>query len=266
MGRLHALHRGVYAVGHTALSPHARYLAAALAVGEDAAVGGWAAAHLHGLTDRAPQVPDVVTPRQVRPRRGMRVRQVARLEATRVAGVPVTTPAATILALAGLRATTEPQLRRLVRQAQIGRLLTHAALLGAARAGGGSGARRVASLLGAAPAAGRSEAEALMLALVARHGFPRHLANARIAGEEADLWFPELGLIVEVDSRGFHDVSSVALDDDRRKQARWEAVGQQVLRVTYAQLIADEATTVRRLRLAVEARQASAAAASACSS
>jgi hypothetical protein len=35
-GRLHRLHRGVHAVGHTVLNRHARYLAAVLAAGDGA--------------------------------------------------------------------------------------------------------------------------------------------------------------------------------------------------------------------------------------
>src|SRR3954447_1975322 len=37
-GRLHRIHRGVYAVGHTVLGPHGRWLAAVLACGPGAAL------------------------------------------------------------------------------------------------------------------------------------------------------------------------------------------------------------------------------------
>src|SRR5436190_291463 len=43
-GALHSLHRGVYAVGHRALAPHARWLAAVLACGPDAVLSHRSAA------------------------------------------------------------------------------------------------------------------------------------------------------------------------------------------------------------------------------
>jgi hypothetical protein len=47
-GTLIRVHRGVYRVGHRAPSVEARYLAAVWACGEDALLGGLAAAHLLG--------------------------------------------------------------------------------------------------------------------------------------------------------------------------------------------------------------------------
>ena len=48
-GRLHLVHRGVYAVGHEALTRGSRYLAAVLAVGEDAVLSHRSAAALWGI-------------------------------------------------------------------------------------------------------------------------------------------------------------------------------------------------------------------------
>ena len=66
-GRLHRVYRGVYAVGHTALSTEARWLAAVFAAGAGAALCGLAAAELWGLR-RAKGAIAVVAPRQVRVR------------------------------------------------------------------------------------------------------------------------------------------------------------------------------------------------------
>jgi very-short-patch-repair endonuclease len=46
---LHRIHRGVYAVGHTRLTVRARWMAAVLACGTDAALSHQDAAALHGL-------------------------------------------------------------------------------------------------------------------------------------------------------------------------------------------------------------------------
>jgi len=48
-GRLHRLHRGVYAVGHTAPSEYQRYMAAVLACGPGAALSHQSAAYLWGF-------------------------------------------------------------------------------------------------------------------------------------------------------------------------------------------------------------------------
>src|SRR4029077_15731547 len=48
-GRLHRIHRGVYAVGHRGLSWHGRWMAAVLACGEDAGLSHGSAPSLWGL-------------------------------------------------------------------------------------------------------------------------------------------------------------------------------------------------------------------------
>ena len=56
-GRLHRLHRGVYAVGHRVLSPHGRSMAAVLACGRGAALSHASAAALWELRRAAPGDP-----------------------------------------------------------------------------------------------------------------------------------------------------------------------------------------------------------------
>ena len=60
-GALLREHRGVYRVGHRAPSVEARYLAAVLACGEGAVLGGCAAGHLWGLLKGAAPPPEVTT-------------------------------------------------------------------------------------------------------------------------------------------------------------------------------------------------------------
>src|SRR5688500_4880303 len=52
-GRLHRIHRGVYAVGHRALSNHGRWMAAVLACGPGAVLSHRAAAELWRLLEPA---------------------------------------------------------------------------------------------------------------------------------------------------------------------------------------------------------------------
>jgi hypothetical protein len=72
VGRLHLLHRGVYAVGHRPPSPLARAMAAVLACGPDAALSHRSAGALWQILPRWSAVPDV-TARSDRRHRGIHV-------------------------------------------------------------------------------------------------------------------------------------------------------------------------------------------------
>src|SRR3954468_2227679 len=62
-GRLHRLHRGVYAVGHTVLKAEGRWLAAVLASGPGAALSHGSAAALWDLRSAAAATTHVTVPR-----------------------------------------------------------------------------------------------------------------------------------------------------------------------------------------------------------
>jgi predicted transcriptional regulator of viral defense system len=114
VGRLHRVHRGVYAVGHSALSPEGRCFAAVLAAGRGpcdeagsildywgAAVSHRSAAWLWGLLPATDGPVDVATEgRDGRAkRRGLRIhrpRSLAPADVTLRRGLPITTPARTI--------------------------------------------------------------------------------------------------------------------------------------------------------------------------
>jgi hypothetical protein len=69
-GRLHRLHRGVYAVGHRSPAPEPRWQAALLAYGDDSVLIRYTSIALHGL-GRPPQVVTVGLPRRARKQRGV---------------------------------------------------------------------------------------------------------------------------------------------------------------------------------------------------
>src|SRR4051794_19895884 len=71
-GRLHRLYLGVYAVGHTALTVHARWLAGVLACGPHAVLGHQPAGALLDLRRSSSPIIHVTTPRRANPR-GIRV-------------------------------------------------------------------------------------------------------------------------------------------------------------------------------------------------
>src|SRR3954469_5452973 len=70
-GRLHLLHRGVYAVGHRVLSQRGRWMAAVLACGEGAVLSHRSAAALWGIRPTSRPGIEVTTARQLRPRTGL---------------------------------------------------------------------------------------------------------------------------------------------------------------------------------------------------
>jgi predicted transcriptional regulator of viral defense system len=122
-GRLHRLHRGVYAVGHRGISQQGQWMAATLAVGGGAALSHRSAAALWDLLpSRRGDDIDVTTPGNGgrRQRAGIRLRRSSSLEArhlTRRRAIPVTTPART---LSDLQSSVSPQeLRRAHRQAAV---------------------------------------------------------------------------------------------------------------------------------------------------
>jgi hypothetical protein len=99
-GRLHRIHRGVYAVGHSGLTRNGRFMAAVLACGEGSALSHLSAAVLWGILEDRGQAIHVTAPgrRRVKgvvvhegPLAGERVRRH---------GIVVTTPARTIVDLA----------------------------------------------------------------------------------------------------------------------------------------------------------------------
>jgi very-short-patch-repair endonuclease len=102
MGRLHPLHRGVYAVGHTNLTIHGRWMAAVLAGGPTAALSHQAAASLHQLLDPPPSLPHITTAGKGKRRPGIVIHSstLTRDERTKRQNIPTTTIPRTILDLA----------------------------------------------------------------------------------------------------------------------------------------------------------------------
>jgi hypothetical protein len=103
-GRLHAIHRGVYAVGTPEVIQKGRWMAAVLSCGPDAALTDESAAGLYGIREvQATQAIEVtVPPGRVRGRPGILVhRRVLPPEHVgKFERIPVTSPALTLVHLA----------------------------------------------------------------------------------------------------------------------------------------------------------------------
>src|SRR4051794_28910020 len=112
-GRLHHVHRGVYAVGHRRLTREGRYLAS----GDDAVLSHRSAADLWDLRASKEQEIDVIVPTHRRGDATIRVRQDALRPSETMTreGIRVTKPLRTLLDLAAV--VNEKQLERAIRQA-----------------------------------------------------------------------------------------------------------------------------------------------------
>ena len=135
--------------------------------------------------------------------------------------IPVTGPEQTVLDCA-TTVKSDKTYRRIVRQAQVDDT-SHVSLLAfAAKHRGARGVSRLRRELADGPSPTRSANEDEVLEIFRRGGEP--IANHRFAPDlEGDLYFPELGIVVEVDSE-IHD-GPTAQADDARKDERYRALG-----------------------------------------
>jgi len=237
-GRLHRLHRGVYAVGHARLGVQGRYWAAALTGG---VLSHRTAAAVWDILPPPSGRLDVTTLRNGRSTATLRVHRSSTLTAadvTRVDGLPVTTPSRTLVDLAG--ELTPHRLARACHRAEVLRLLDAAAVLALAARLPGRRTRplraALATLALTGPDVTRSELEERFLAVVAGARLPPPAVNARVAGHEVDFLWPAAKLIVEADGAATH-LTPTAFEHDRRRDAELQLAGYRVVRVTWRRVV-----------------------------
>ncbi|MDP9134149.1 MAG: DUF559 domain-containing protein [Actinomycetota bacterium] len=234
-GRLHPIHRGVYAVGHRVLSRHGRWMAAVLSAGPDAVLSHQSAAALWGLRTTARTRIDVTTPNTLRARRGLHPHcaVLPQDEHTVHEGIPVTTPARTLLDLAGV--LDRQGLDRVLNEAEVLRLPGPAPLL--ERYPRKRGTKNLRSLLPTSRRSTptRSELEDAFLAFLDDHRLPRPETNTVIEGYEVDAVWREAKLIVELDGYATHGTRR-GFERDRIRDRRLTTAGWRVVRITWQQL------------------------------
>jgi len=236
IGRLHRVHRGVYAVGQTALDPRARDLAAVLAKGPSAVLSHRSAAALWGFMPAWRGDVDVLSDaaRGGRRRAGIAVHRTRLLASSDRAvhdGVPVTTPVRTIVDLAAV--LDRNQLARAVNEVQVLGLATLSALRErtAPHAPGKPGAAFLRELLAPDSGVTRSQLEDAFLSLLDSAGIARPEVNGRLGRFEVDFLWRRRRLVVEVDGFAYHGTAA-AFERDRAKSAALAAGGFTVLRFT----------------------------------
>jgi len=242
-GRLFPLYRGVYATGHANVPFEAWCLAAVKACGPRAALASFAAAVLWGMLEPFGRYPDVVAP-TARHHDGINTFRAATFEHTIHEGIPVTTPAQTVMHLSSVALFAT--LRRAVNEGLNLKLFVVGDLI----AGGHRGAKKLRAVLATA-APTKSENENLVLQLLHEAGVERPEVNPAIDGTRLipDFLWPDRNLILEADSERHHG-GMLARADDRAKQRVLERLGYTVIRTSWAEATTRPDRMLSRVRAA----------------
>lgn len=249
-GRLHSLHRGVYAVGHRRLTTRGRWMAAVLACGPGALLSHRSAAALWGLIPAPDALPEVLVSTRPHHRPAVRLRYTRSVDFEDRAvrdGIAVTSVPRTLLSLAGTR--RGQGLERAIAEAERLRLFDLdpvIELLERSRRRPGSRRLRNAIRSYEEPEMTRSELERRFLQLARSAGLPRPAVNASVAGHEVDMLWPRHRLIVELDGYEYHRTRA-AFERDRRRDEDLKVAGYQVIRLTARRLAEEPAMAIGRL-------------------
>jgi hypothetical protein len=193
----------------------------------------------------------------------VRTASLAEDERTIQAGIPVTTVARTLLDLAAVLPLHE--LNRALEKAEALRLSDPTPLVAlAARHRGRRGTanlRRALEQGSVRPMVTKSELERRFLTFAERAGLPRPRTNVwlEIGGEwiEVDCVWPDQRVIIELDSRAYHQTGA-AFERDRQRDRRLHAAGWRPIRITDQALRKEPDALVADVRAVLSARAASA--------
>jgi len=254
--RIVVLQRGVYQIGPLPVG-RATEAAAVLACGPEGRVSHMSAAALQGVLDANRTHPHVEVTMARRKRRrieGVRIHRVRDLrpdEVTEIDGIPVTTPARTLLDISGTLTSREVEqaLARALRMQLVTREEMYRTLQRHPRH---PGARLLRQLLDAegGPSFTRSEAEEKLLEITRSARLPRPELNVKVLGHEVDFLWRSARLVAEVDGYAFH-ASRISFAADRQRDAELTAAGYRVLRFTWEDLTDHGLSTVVRLAQAL---------------
>ena len=258
-GSLLRVYRGVYAVGHAAITWEGRLMAAVLACGPDAVLSHRSAAQLWGLMPRRSIAVELTRPRRAKPLPTIapHVSPLQPDEVEEAWGIPVTSVARTMLDIAPLvdergleRAWNEMEVRELRDPVGVEAMVV--------RHPGKRGIARVRKVMYSTKPAGRTrnELEERFVRLVDDYGLPRPRINAHLALRERffeiDALWPAERLAVELDGGAAHGTRR-AFHRDRERDRVLLAEGYRTARVTWDQMRDEPALIAADLRSALAA-------------
>jgi hypothetical protein len=251
-GRLYRVFRGVYALGHMAITEKGRLFAAVLACGNGAVLSHRSAATWRGIWRSERRLVDVTVLGRTRTGQdGIDLHRVRRLDPRDVSvhqGIPVTGIPRTLLDFAEVAPARH--LKRLIEETDRQRLFDGKAvheLL--ARSPGRHGLKPLRVLLSdfAYDPHSRQELEARFFDLCKDAELPLPAMNAVVAGREVDAHWAGTRLVVELDGWEFHRTQA-AFERDRLKDQELIAAGYVVMRITWRQLTEEPEAVAMRLR------------------
>lgn len=238
-GRLHPLHRGIYAVGRPHVTVHGRWMAGVLACGDGAIISHSSAGALWriGPEDRGVVELSLPSPFQ-RCRPGLRIHRRPSIDpgdVTTEYGIPVTTPVQTLIDMS-LR-LDRPGIERMINEADKYNVLHPPGLRRALdERGGEPGAAKLRHILDRRTfRLTKEELERRFLPLARRAGLPTPLTGRWVNEFEVDFYWPGLGLVVETDGLRYHRTPAEQARDRLRDQTH-TAAGLTSLRFTHEQV------------------------------
>ena len=249
--RLHRIHPGVYAVGHSALGLEGRLAAALFYAGPGSALFGVTAGFWWGMLAPEPKLIHVATPRRRASLPQVRVHRERTFERVWHRRLPVTPPSRALLGMACQLGMM--QLRRALAEAEYQRLVTLddvERVLG--RGKPGSAALRVAvECHNPRLARTKSKLEELLISVCERYSVtPPDGVNVLVAGWLVDaVWF-EKRVVVELDGYAAHSTPA-RVERDHRRDLDLRAASFVVLRYTWHQLVHEPERVVADLRRAL---------------
>jgi very-short-patch-repair endonuclease len=247
-GSLIPAYPGVYRVGHAAPSVEADCMAAVLACGKGAVLSGRAAAHLLCLIRRRPKEAEVIT-RTERRIDGVATQRTRNLDPRDVMtwkGIPVTTPARTLVDLAA--AVSAEELARAVHQADVLHATTPddvEEVLG--RRPNSHKAADLRAILWGDSERTLSKLETAFIRLLKQNKLRLPRTNRPAGGRFVDCRWPEHKLTVELDSHRYHRTRH-AFEQDRRRERQAYARGDQFRRYTWGDVVEHPRPTLLELR------------------
>ena len=256
VGRLHRVRRGVYAVGHVVLGIEGRRWGAVLAYAPGAALSHAAAGAAWGFRRSNAALIDItVVGTGRKPQPGIRLhrrRSIAADELSLLDGLPITTPARTLLDLAasGLRRRSLAAAVDRAEQSGVLDFADLAVLLDRYAGRPGTPALREA-LDRYAGGDARSVLEEVIAELCVADGIQPPRENVVVLGRVRDFYWPEARLVVEADSYAWHR-SPQAMADDRQRDVELTIAGIRTLRFTWSQATRRPAWVAGTIRAALD--------------
>jgi uncharacterized protein DUF559 len=248
--RVFPVFRGIYAVGRRQLTREGVWMASVLACGPRAALSHASAAALWRMREKTSGLIEVSVPSQVARRRpGIKVHRRTTFEAVIHRGIPVTTPACTIVDLAA--GLPPAEVDDVINEADLRNVLRVPALRAAVEdMSPRPGLARVKRTIDRRTFTyTRSRLERAFIPIALEAGLPRPLTCVYVNGFEVDFWWPDLGLVVETDGGAFHRTPAQQRADRRRDHAHLGA-GLTPLRFTHGMIRYEPAYVLETLTTA----------------